>query len=499
MPDRHELNELIDPVLGWGLSKAGDVAISSWGAYRMLFAPAFGGASREWLSRTRASAAFFNARRTVPAYREFLQQHGAENPQAFEDIPPMDKANYIKRWPLEMLCQGGKLPTRGAVIDESSGSSGTASNWVRGVEEREAARRLIQYSARATFGDESFILLNAFALGPWATGMNVSMSMVDRCVLKSIGPDVQKVVASLKLLGPKYRYVITGYPPFLKVLVDTADIDWKQYDVCAVVGGEGMSEPLRAALNQCFRKTISSYGASDLEINLGVETSFTIALRQAIAANASLGDDLFGREALPMIFQYDPLNTLIETDAERSLLFTINRLENVSPRIRYNIHDRGLVRPMSDVTSVLRDHRVQLDSEGPSLDLPLLFHWGRQDNSVGFYGCKITPEDIQNVLLRLPAIGSTIANFGLRPYEDAQANKRLDLLLELAEHVAVPNAESAATMSDDIWRELAAVNQDFRESVKMIPAERRPSVKFFRFGESPISGQDIRIKKRYIV
>jgi len=203
MPDRHELNELIDPVLGWGLSKAGDVAISSWGAYRMLFAPAFGGASREWLSRTRASAAFFNARRTVPAYREFLQQHGAENPQAFEDIPPMDKANYIKRWPLEMLCQGGKLPTRGAVIDESSGSSGTASNWVRGVEERAAARRLIQYSARATFGDESFILLNAFALGPWATGMNVSMSMVDRCVLKSIGPDVQKVVASLKLLGPK--------------------------------------------------------------------------------------------------------------------------------------------------------------------------------------------------------------------------------------------------------------------------------------------------------
>ena len=111
MPDRHELNELIDPVLGWGLSKAGDVAISSWGAYRMLFAPAFGGASREWFSRTRASAAFFNARRTVPAYREFLQQHGAENPQAFEDIPPMDKANYIKRWPLEMLCQGGKLPT----------------------------------------------------------------------------------------------------------------------------------------------------------------------------------------------------------------------------------------------------------------------------------------------------------------------------------------------------------------------------------------------------
>lgn len=499
MPDRHELNDLVDPVLGWGLSKAGDVAISSWGAYRMLFAPAFAGRSREWLSWTRASAAFFNARRTVPAYREFLQRHGAENPQAFEDIPPMDKTNYIKQWPLESLCQGGKLPTRGAVIDESSGSSGTASNWVRGTEERAAARRLIQYSARSTFGDESFILLNAFALGPWATGMNVSMSMVDRCVLKSIGPDVQKVVASLKLLGPKYRYVITGYPPFLKVLVDTADIDWKAYDICAVVGGEGMSEPLRAALNRCFRKTISSYGASDLEINLGVETAFTIALRQAIAADTSLGEDLFGREALPMIFQYDPLNLLIESDAERSLLFTINRLENVSPRIRYNLHDRGLVRAMSFVTNVLRDHRVRIEATEPSLDLPLLFHWGRQDNSVGFYGCKITPEDIQNVLLRLPSLASTVANFGLRPYEDAGANKRLELLIELAEDVAIPDVDAALAIDADVWRELAAVNQDFRESVKMIPAERKPTIKFFRFGESPISGQDIRIKKRYIV
>jgi phenylacetate-CoA ligase len=498
MPERHEINEVIDPLLGWGLSKAGDVAISSWGAYRMLFAPAFGGRSREWVSRTRASAAFYNARRTVPAYREFLREQGKENPEVFEDIPPMDKANYIKRWPIEMLCQGGKLPLRGAVIDESSGSSGTASNWVRGTDER-AARRLIQYSARSTFGDESFILLNAFALGPWATGMNVSMAMVDRCVLKSIGPDVQKVVASLKLLGPKYRYVITGYPPFLKVLVDTADLDWSQYDICAVVGGEGMSEPLRAALNRCFRKTISSYGASDLEINLGVETSFTIALRQAIASNSSLGEDLYGREALPMIFQYDPLNILVESDADRSLLFTINRLENVSPRIRYNIHDRGVVRSMAAVANVLRDHRVHLESDGHSLDLPLLFHWGRQDNSVGFYGCKITPEDIQNVLLRLPSLGSSVANFGLRPYEDAQANKRLELLLELADTAPMPESAAAVTVTDDIWRELAAVNQDFRESVKMIPAERRPTVKFFPFGQSPISAQDIRVKKRYIV
>jgi phenylacetate-CoA ligase len=151
------------------------------------------------------------------------------------------------------------------------------------------------------------------------------------------------------------------------------------------------------------------------------------------------------------------------------------------------------------VQQVLRDRRIRLENGGPPINLPLLFHWGRQDNSVGFYGCKITPEDIQNVLLRLPSLGPTVANFGLRPYEDEQANKRLELLLELAENVPMPDATSAAATSDEIWRELAAVNQDFRESVKMIPAERRPTVKFFLFGQSPVSAQDIRVKKRYIV
>src|SRR5437016_3435026 len=153
------MNKVLDPVIGWTLSKMGDVTTSSWSAYRLLFAPPLIGRSRSWLSRKRASAAFFNARRTVPAYREFLAAHNALAPSALEDIPPMDKENYVKRWSLEARCQGGKLPTRGAVIDESSGSSGTATNWVRGNEERHAARRLIQYSARATFGDESFILL----------------------------------------------------------------------------------------------------------------------------------------------------------------------------------------------------------------------------------------------------------------------------------------------------------------------------------------------------
>ncbi|HYE80214.1 MAG TPA: CoF synthetase, partial [bacterium] len=321
------MNRSLDLLAGRVLAKLGDVTLWNWSTYHALFLPPLRGERRHRISRQRARAAFWNAAATVPAYGSFLREHGTQHPRRWEDVPVMDKENYIKRHPLPALCQHGKLPLRGAVIDESSGTSGIATNWVRGHHERDATRRLLQYTALATFGDEGFVMLNAFALGPWATGMNVSMALVDRCLLKSTGPDQGKIVRTLEVLGPEYRYVICGYPPFMKTLVDTAGIDWSQYEVYAVVGGEGMSEGLRASLNRAFRKTYSSYGASDLAINLAVETDFSIALRQAIAADPTLGQALYGAGAdtLPMVFQYDPLNQLIEADEQGSLLFTMNR------------------------------------------------------------------------------------------------------------------------------------------------------------------------------
>jgi phenylacetate-CoA ligase len=40
-------------------------------------------------------------------------------------------------------------------------------------------------------------------------------------VLKSNGPDVAKIEKTLRLFGPRYRYLICGYPSFLKRLVDS--------------------------------------------------------------------------------------------------------------------------------------------------------------------------------------------------------------------------------------------------------------------------------------
>jgi len=54
----------------------------------------------------------------------------------------------------------------------------------------------------------------------------------------------------------------------------------KPVELHLVVGGEGMSEGLRNYFSRWFKSVFSSYGASDLEINIGAETPFSVALRQ---------------------------------------------------------------------------------------------------------------------------------------------------------------------------------------------------------------------------
>jgi phenylacetate-CoA ligase len=139
----------------------------------------------------RAEAAFFKAKTKCPAYIDFLGQSGYSETKRWKlaDLPVMTKENYVRKYSIESRCYGGKIPASGVVIDESSGSSGLPNNWVRSPEEREDVKRILQLNYHLLYRDSGCILLNCFALGPWATGMNVSMSLVDVGILKSIGPD----------------------------------------------------------------------------------------------------------------------------------------------------------------------------------------------------------------------------------------------------------------------------------------------------------------------
>jgi phenylacetate-CoA ligase len=468
--------------------------------YRLLFLPGFERA-RWRFGKWHAWMAFDRARRNTPAYREFLGEHGDPRVRVrgldpdFSAIPVTDKDNYVRRWPVEARCRGGRIPEKGVVIDESSGTSGKPNNWVRGPAELAEVKQALQVALHHQLGREPIFVVNAFALGPWATGMNVSMSVVDIAVLKSVGPDIAKIENTLNLFGPGYRYILCGYPPFLKTLVDTADVEWERYDITAIFGGEGMSEAMRDYLGRAFRRVYGSYGASDLEINLAAENDFTIALRRRLAADEELHRRLCRVEdsGLPMVFQYNPIDTYVETSDADELVVTLCRTRNAAPKIRYNIRDLGHVVRLSE----LRRAGVEPSELAPRhSDLPLLFLYGRADNAIPYFGCKITPGNVEDVVFSLPELAPVVSSFALLVSEDEQATKRLAIALELRAETEAPGAVEA--LRERVLSRLAELNQDYREASRFMPPESVPTLELWPAGEGPFAGYDVRLKRHYV-
>lgn len=448
---------------------------------------------------------YWSASWRVPAYRHFCATNCAAThsirlamSREFDGIPVTDKTNYVNAYTMAQRCVGGALPSKGVLIDESSGSSGVPTNWIRGSREREANARTIRRGLEHRFGREPLMVINAFALGPWATGINLTLALASWNRMKALGPDISKIANTLRYFGTNERYLIMGYPPFLKQLLDLAGIEWKRYNVSFVCGGEGMSESLRRYMQERgITRVYGSFGASDLELNIAAESDFTIALRRLLESRSDIAERLMQhRGALPMIFQFNPAEFFLESTTSGELLVTVCRPHYVAPKVRYNIHDLGHVVRMPELVRVLAEFGVDARSlDANALDLPLLFHYGRSDMSVSWYGCKIPPADVQEALFRLPLLSAHVDGFQLIAYDDANGDKRLEVAIEVAAERTIFEHVGLATA---FFNALEVVNQDFRESRRIAPAHKPPTLSFFASGTGPFAGADNRIKRQYL-
>lgn len=474
--------------------------------YRMLFARRLSG-PRHRLGVWRAWLNVERAYRQVPAYRDFIDERGGRPVLRYRDglpdltvVPETDKSSYVQRYGHEARCVGGRLPRHGVMVDESSGSSGRPTSWVRGAAERGATKSMLQMSFHSALGKQPFFVVNAFALGAWATGLNVTLSLLDVCIMKSTGPDIDKIVHTLEEFGPGYDYVVMGYPPFLKTLSDDRRIDWNAYRVSAVFGGEAMSESMRRYLLKSFTTVFGSYGASDLEINMAAESPFTIRLRRALQDDPALRERLTGTRqgVLPMVFQYNPLAYHLETNAARELVVTLTRPTAIAPKLRYNIHDLGHAARFEEVVGVLADcglaHVVE---ETAAVGLPLLFLYGRADASVDYYGANVTPDSVHEVLFSLDELAPHLASFRLICAEDEHHDKGMEVAIELGEG-SDPAALDDAGIAAELFERLAEVNGDFRNAYHHTATpDQHPRVSLHRRGTGPFA-EGGRIKHQYV-
>ncbi len=454
------------------------------------------------MGRWRARAAAQQAWHTVPAYRDFLAKLGLTTPDiSFEHLPVMSKDSYVRAYPTEQRCVKGRYLFPGVAIDESSGSTGIPYNWVRGAEERRRTHRTLARLIDWSLGQRPRIAINAFSMGAWATGVNMGEALSLHSVVKSTGPDLEKVLHTLEFFGPKPGYFICGYPPFLKLVLDSMlerNFPIGQYELHAMVGGEGMSENFRRHLLRHFRSCISGYGASDLEMGIAVETPESIQIRGLLNDHLDLRQTLLeGDHRCPMVFQYDPMTHWLETNSQGELIATLTYSRTLSPRIRYNIGDEARLFTRGDLLKRLHGLGCSIQLPKPkTLPLPYLFLFGRRDQTISIMGANIYPEDVEQAIFAQPELAAGFAAFLISVEDRGDGSVYPRVSIEWT--TAAPPDLPLAALADRIGQELAKINSDFRSALKEYSDPLRLEIALHGFGQGPFAGRDRRIKNRYL-
>lgn len=449
----------------------------------------------EEISKKKLIAVFKHAAKNVPAYADFLKKNNVDvsKIKTFEDynkfVPQTNKKNYIKKYGYEARCFNGVLPFRGN-IDESSGSSGSPTNWIRSVKEEDMLFKAAKFEFNYTFDSDNkdYIVLSAWSTGPWATGVKFCEIIEHYCLVKNTDTDVENIIKTLKTFGKKYNYIIAGYPPFVKHLLDEGKkkINWKDYNVDIITGGEGIIlEWVDYVKNHLKKgaKVISSYGASDIDIGVGFETPFSQLIRKVASKNKKLSMELFGHhEKLPMLFQYNPsmhcITNHINKQGKQEYQISLLDKNVVSPKIKYNLHDEGGVIKYTDMIKLLDKYEPKIAKKlkkfgnksitkevlkNDVLKLPFLYVVGRSDGTISLDGANVYPHQIEMCLHSHPRLIKSTKSFRIGVDYDKKENINFNIKIHLNKGVKA-NDNLKQLYHNIILKRLMEINSDFKES-----------------------------------
>lgn len=440
----------------------------------------------------------------VPAYREFLaarQVNPAEikSYQAFEKLPLMGKADYMRAYPLPERCLGGSLIGADRVA-VSSGSTGQPTFWPRSASyELNVAVRFEQVFRDSFHAHQrSTLAVVCFALGNWVGGLFTTSCCWHLArkgyplMVATPGNNKAEIFRVVKELAPHFEQtVLLGYPPFVKDVIDAGiaeGMDWASYKPKLVFAGEVFSEEWRELIggrigsnSPCF-DSASLYGTADGGV-LGNETPLSIAIRRWLAKHPEAARSLFGESRLPTLVQYDPGSRFFEMH-EGTLVVSA---ENSVPLLRYHIADQGGLLEYEQMWRFFNEQGVQsLEELGLAKDfqprtLPFVYVFGRADFTVSYYGANIYPENVMVGLEQPQIMDWVTGKFVLQTQDTAEGDKYLAIAVELLPGVE-PTEEMAATIAASIHAQLLRLNSEF---ANYTPAERQlPKISLHTFADA---------------
>lgn len=404
---------------------------------------------------------FHEAARRVPAYKDFLNQNSI-NPdkiktwEDFKLIPPINKTNYLRQYPLADLGWDGLL-NRPLTYTASSGSSGLPTYFYRDSNlDRQYATILYDFVQQRRILSEPTLVIVCFGMGLWIAGMityNAFMILAqdENLPFSLVTPGIKKaeILDILENVGDQYQnIVLAGYPPFLKDVIDEATemgIDFSEKKIMFLFAAEAITEDFRHYLvskvgegNQFF-DTINIYGSADIGA-MAYESALSIVVRKLAEGNKSLLASVFQSvNKTPTLAQYNPLFITFEA-VDKEILLTG---KNAMPLVRYAIGDSGGVLNYDRLVKIIEDGggnflaEIEEKKIGSYItQLPFVYIYERSDMAVTLYGLWLYPEWIRKVMFKESIRNQVTGKFTMATRYDEFQNQYLEINIEMKKNMS---------------------------------------------------------------
>lgn len=411
---------------------------------------------------------FHKAAKSLPAYRAFLEAHefDAEKVKSVEDfktIPLSNKKNYLRKYPQEQLVWQD-LTEEPILLCSTSGSTGEPYYFPRTDRLSEQYSFLIEdYLSRSSRKGSRTLVILGFGMGVWIGGIITVRAfeiagarMKTSISILPTGYHKAEIFKALRKLAPDYdQTILVGYPPFIKELVDEAEVEkinLEQLNIRLLFAAEAFTEKFRqyvcekARVTNPLLDTLNIYGTAEIGA-MAYETPLSIMIRQLAAGKSELFDDIFGQiEKTPTLAQYNPeFMEFEEKDGE--ILLTGN---NALPLIRYAVGDHGGVLSYQRMQNILEQNGIDINTEARKFGIdetiqyhPFVYVYERKDLSATLHGILIYPEYIKEALLDDRLNPFLSERFTMITKNDEKEDQYLEINLELQREVL----ESAELMT----------------------------------------------------
>ena len=451
---------------------------------------------------------FHETAKRVPAYQAFLKAHKvhAKDIRTYNDfitrVPATNKATYLRKYPLADLCWDGSL-ARPAVFSSTSGSTGKPFYFQRtpNLEEEYSilAELFLSNGTNLPGPDCPTLVIIGFGMGVWIGGtltfraFDIASRRSHPISILPAGVNKAEIMKALHDLSPSFKQtIIIGYPPFVKDIIDEAELEkipLKKFNVRFLFAAEAFSEHFRdylakkAGIKNVYRDTLNIYGTADIGA-MAYETPTSILIRRLAMKNKKLFSRIFGEaHKTPTLAQYNPAFVSFEAPKGEVLLTGSSAV----PLIRYAVGDHGGVHTYDEIEKILAESGINLKKEAkklnvPLYELPFVYVYARVDLSTKLYGAIIYPEHVRDALEEKEMQKLVTGKFTMMTVFDRNQNQSLEINVELRKGIEA-SGPLLEKVQGRVLAHLLEKNSEYKNNHSAMADRVLPKIVFWQNGD----------------